>query len=58
MWYVLQTVEPGYKPIYFVANGETLEFHRHKSGDRRPYRYRELQNAMEVRDRLNRRDDA
>lgn len=52
-WYVLSTAEPGYKPIYFLAHGTTLEFHCHKSGNGRPFRYRKLENAITVRDRLN-----
>lgn len=52
-WHVLSTVETGYKPIYYIANGNTLEFHRHKSGNNRPFSYRKLENAIAVRDRLN-----
>jgi hypothetical protein len=55
-WHVLSTVEPGYKPIYFVANGRTLEFYRHGDREGRPWRYRKLQKALSVRDRLNRFD--
>jgi hypothetical protein len=55
-WYVLSTVEPGYKPIYFISNGNTLEFYRHGGRDGRIRRYRKLKLAIETRDRLNRFD--
>lgn len=52
-WHVLVVASPGYKPIFLVSNGVTLEFHCHRSGNGRPFRYRKLENAITVRDRLN-----
>lgn len=56
-WYVMSTVEPGCKPVYFVVNGTTMEFHRRKQDGKRPWRYNKLENALKVRDRLNDREE-
>lgn len=56
-WHVLSTTESGYAPIYVVVNGATLAFHCHKSGSQSPFKYRSIENARAVRDRLNDREE-